>query len=851
MSARINGYGDAPQSNVEYIATIHDTDWAGALTFFEIAHGGIKIKWASGETDNRHAPILGSSCDITMLVDTFNQTVLEVFLEDLRTSTEGRFWLEITSNGDYATVWRGVVIADNSYEKDQATPYEVTISAVDGIALLKKEPYLNSGALYTGTNTAVRHITRCLQKLPHIAFWGSSDNFLETSLDWWADSMSAGGSSDPLLLSYIDNAAFYDYYTTGSIDKDVISCYDVLANIMTTFGARIKLLGDMFRVEQIDYRANHIYEYRRYDQTGAFKSNSTHSGINNINQTATGAKVSYVTYDYIPQIWKAQVTYEAKLRRNFWGNILLAESVTYNFNQEISSNSGAATFRIRGIFWVNIKNKVTGGYTGSMSDVLFAEMGLTLKVGSNYLKRTGTYSNFSWHPAPAEWTASAADKVAIVSDGHQVPPAGISSSFILPFDFITPALPSDGSANAESATFIRLMRNNNESVTASQFDITWTAGSMWMEVFDLGTPDVQEDEILYESVNPDEGSEIWEATTRLGGGSANYAGRLMNSSNVPWAQWGAGVSARDQAIGGLLADTVLNGQLRAIKRVNGEFYGVIDPLKLIHTSDGIDWLMMQAVWSLTEDRINGSWFEVDYGSAGVASTPIKVKIIHTSKFPETSFPNPPISTGNGNQGFASNSPGTVLAPIAWNTLSSPILEGATVTSIPLTAASSGADFLAGDVVTLAHPITGKYQNFTVSSAPSAGATSLAVTSATAEFDAPTGTFLVVKQKAYSFSLPTGTAVGQIIQWNGSAWVEYSVQTKHDTFNQATNFTAGSVTLTLTESPIFGVSGVDYNGRILRSGTEWSYSTGIVTILFADPYVTSFDEVPYFQVTYNY
>ena len=149
MSARINGYGDAPQSNVEYIATIHDTDWAGALTFFEIAHGGIKIKWATGETDNRHAPILGSSCDITMLIDTFNQTVLEVFLEDLRTSTEGRFWLEITSNGDYATVWRGVIIADNSYEKDQATPYEVTISAVDGIALLKKEPYLNFWVLYT------------------------------------------------------------------------------------------------------------------------------------------------------------------------------------------------------------------------------------------------------------------------------------------------------------------------------------------------------------------------------------------------------------------------------------------------------------------------------------------------------------------------------------------------------------------------------------------------------------------------------------------------------------------------------------------------------------------------------
>jgi hypothetical protein len=258
---------------------------------------------------------------------------------------------------------------------------------------------------------------------------------------------------------------------------------------------------------------------------------------------------------------------------------------------------------------------------------------------------------------------------------------------------------------------------------------------------------------------------------------------------------------------------------------------------------------MSVDWSPTESVLSGTWFEVDYGTAGVNSTPIKKKF---KTLGGTWIPGPVLGgISNISQGFATNnSPGIALAPIAFNAIGTPISEGDTITTLDLVDPATGSEFIAGDTVTLAHPITLQYQNFIVNPAPALGDTFLSVNSATALFDAPVGAFLVVKQKAFAFALPPGTA-GQILKFDGTSWVAYTGDTQHDTFSQATNFISGAVTLTLTETPLFGVGAVDYNGRILKYGADYTYSSGVVTITFADPDVTSYDTVPYFQVSYQY
>ena len=76
----------------------------------------------------------------------------------------------------------------------------------------------------------------------------------------------------------------------------------------------------------------------------------------------------------------------------------------------------------------------------------------------------------------------------------------------------------------------------------------------------------------------------------------------------------------------------------------------------------------------------------------------------------------------------------------------------------------------------------------------------------------------------------------------------------DQFEQTTNFTSGSVTLALTQTPVDpGGIDLDYNGQTYYQNISWSYDSGTneITILFADPYVTEYPESNYFQVIYPY
>ena len=76
--------------------------------------------------------------------------------------------------------------------------------------------------------------------------------------------------------------------------------------------------------------------------------------------------------------------------------------------------------------------------------------------------------------------------------------------------------------------------------------------------------------------------------------------------------------------------------------------------------------------------------------------------------------------------------------------------------------------------------------------------------------------------------------------------------KTDEYEQLTNFTAGSVVIPLTQIPIsLGGILVFYSAAGALSSASWSYSANSITILFGDPYVTDYDDPPYFQIMYPY
>ena len=275
---------------------IYDTDFVGSATEFNTK--SCQITYDSSANDDLSSPMIGSRASVGMVIPTADTTLTD-FVEDFSTSVEDRVTIEIGKSAGPDVVWRGILVPDFTGEEDTAPLFVFKISAVCGLGLLKKIPYHDGSAIYTGIDRFTTHITRALSKLNHTdGFWGASDVFIKTAVDWWAVSMAATATDDGLFQGGVDNAAFYQFATQGNVDKDVLSCYDVLWNILKAFECRIFQIDGSWWIEQIGYRTSSSYYTRHYSKSGGYLSNATNSGVNTIDQTRTGTKIATVNYDF-------------------------------------------------------------------------------------------------------------------------------------------------------------------------------------------------------------------------------------------------------------------------------------------------------------------------------------------------------------------------------------------------------------------------------------------------------------------------------------------------------------------------------------------------------------------------
>lgn len=249
-------------AGIEWKIDIHDTDYSSSVLTFTTSLPGFTLKYMSGK--ERYDPIIASQVKVFGLVE---DSDLEDLITDVTGAGEGRFFVQIYK--DAALEWSGKMLMDKARKQDMDYPYSFDMTFTDGIGALKKIDFDDDGTLYTGTETILEIITKILEKTGITDLFGATDDFLKTCVHWYDVHHNFYAKWCPLLYSRLDHAAFYDYKDDENEPK---SSWDVLEEILFTWGAIIRQSGGLFQIIQPNEYVNLYLMTRTFNKTGGYKS---------------------------------------------------------------------------------------------------------------------------------------------------------------------------------------------------------------------------------------------------------------------------------------------------------------------------------------------------------------------------------------------------------------------------------------------------------------------------------------------------------------------------------------------------------------------------------------------------
>jgi hypothetical protein len=433
-----------------------------------------------GKSQEPFQQIVGSKVEFTLYYGTveMNQmpsgdgtetVTVDLMITRLRTEEEGHFQLKIIRDpdGDNEFYWAGVILGEQTEIENAPLPRELALTAVCELANLYKVDYLESdGSFYTGPETFMDVVRKCLLKARTIGFWSLGDDFLWTQRYFNTSVAIADGNADP----YLYHRCISDelILSDDGVLKRPLSCGEVLERVCDTFMASIYLSqGKFFLIPRLCISNSPLYSLNKYDIGGNLLA--ANSSLNPFFTIGTGAGQAKILKGGSDQ-WLHPVR-SVRREYNFRGqlplvsstNATLGDNAPYQqpiadllgveFESEFFVAPSGTAFQTQ-FFW-QINQTADGTRTGDARALRY-KMQVRFKMGDYYLKRLATQvgsgiftlaageqiSVFQPYNADVAWTTDTGDLWEIYS---QVVNAKYGANINQQFSIITPALPDDES----------------------------------------------------------------------------------------------------------------------------------------------------------------------------------------------------------------------------------------------------------------------------------------------------------------------------------------------------------------------------------------------------------------------
>ena len=222
-------------SGDNYRITIFENAFAGSVITATLEASLFDLRYQP-TTDDISSRLCPSVLDFYIIQD--SQSIEDIIADVLEYQQSNQYLVlvERDTGAGYYDYWRGILLQDQIQIIDQSNPTVVQFTALDGLAYLQtvKYDFNNTENTTEPLHTKVIDIIRnALSKGISTDFWGASDSYLVTSVNWWDDDQTYGQLLDPLYTQLFDISA---RVTRGArndnfVVAEFVSCLEVVSEI--------------------------------------------------------------------------------------------------------------------------------------------------------------------------------------------------------------------------------------------------------------------------------------------------------------------------------------------------------------------------------------------------------------------------------------------------------------------------------------------------------------------------------------------------------------------------------------------------------------------------------------------
>lgn len=340
----VRGYYESLNAERYEVRIIHNVTGTDTTDEFHVGPDGAVLTYESEDDTLTMPGIVHSRCKVETIWPTSLNSELDTLITNLQDAQDGDWIFELRRASD--VIWIGTILIDEVTLSEGSEDRTMTISATDGLSLLKNVPFNDAGTAYTGYYTVMNELMDEIMQKWVLWNYFDSQTISTQYILYAADDVY---NTDDTFYSLLTHPAGTQYTgasrnrlnalawsTTNNQDEtEYISTYDLLQSICLTYQWRLYSYGLEWRFIPVHLSDQVVQGYKR--QKGSYFYNTDNVNASYDFQVNSAGNIRQKgrewTQTFTPQINEVRMT-----RDTNDGSIFLAAYNVLNIVQETVSD---------------------------------------------------------------------------------------------------------------------------------------------------------------------------------------------------------------------------------------------------------------------------------------------------------------------------------------------------------------------------------------------------------------------------------------------------------------------------------------------------------------------------------